>query len=89
MWQRNDPEQSGWCRKTFTTAKGSATCKSPIRSRERHTSGVTLIPVKGTLYITGDANADGLLNGDGFALLVGMLLDQQVPMEWAFRGRRR
>jgi uncharacterized HhH-GPD family protein len=42
--------------------------------------------VKGTLYITGDADADGLLNRDGFALLVGMLLDQQVPMEWAFRG---
>jgi uncharacterized HhH-GPD family protein len=40
----------------------------------------------GTLYITGDADADRLLNTDGFALLVGMLLDQQVPMEWAFRG---
>lgn len=41
---------------------------------------------KGTLYITGDAQADALLNGDPFALLLGMLLDQQVPMEWAFRG---
>ena len=40
----------------------------------------------GTLYITGDGEADRLLNTDGFALLVGMLLDQQVPMEWAFRG---
>jgi uncharacterized HhH-GPD family protein len=39
-----------------------------------------------TLYITGDAAADGLLNRDGTALLVGMLLDQQVPMEVAFRG---
>ena len=35
---------------------------------------------------TGDAAADELLSTDGFALLVGMLLDQQVPMEWAFRG---
>jgi uncharacterized HhH-GPD family protein len=35
---------------------------------------------------TGDADADRLLSTDGFALLVGMLLDQQVPMEWAFRG---
>jgi len=35
---------------------------------------------------TGDEDADRLLSGDGFALLVGMLLDQQVPMEWAFRG---
>jgi uncharacterized HhH-GPD family protein len=42
--------------------------------------------VEGTLYITGDADADALLNTDGFALLLGMLLDQQVPMEWAFRG---
>jgi uncharacterized HhH-GPD family protein len=40
----------------------------------------------GTLYITGDAEADGLLNSDGTALLIGMLLDQQVPMEWAFTG---
>jgi len=35
---------------------------------------------------TGDADADRLLTNDGFALLVGMLLDQQVPMDWAFRG---
>ena len=40
----------------------------------------------GTLYITGDVEADGLLNTDGTALLIGMLLDQQVPMEWAFAG---
>lgn len=40
----------------------------------------------GTLYITGDERADGLLNTDGTALMVGMLLDQQVPMEWAFTG---
>ena len=26
------------------------------------------------------------LNDDGTALLLGMLLDQQVPMEWAFAG---
>jgi uncharacterized HhH-GPD family protein len=40
----------------------------------------------GTLYITGDKSADALLNRDGTALLIGMLLDQQVPMEWAFAG---
>ncbi len=39
-----------------------------------------------SLYITGDPDADMLLNEDGTALLVGMLLDQQVPMEWAFAG---
>jgi uncharacterized HhH-GPD family protein len=42
--------------------------------------------VTGTLYITGDAAADELLNTDPLALLLGMLLDQQVPMEWAFKG---
>lgn len=40
----------------------------------------------GTLYITGRPEADDLLNRDGTALLIGMLLDQQVPMEWAFAG---
>ena len=38
------------------------------------------------LPVTGDPEADKLLVTDPFALLVGMLLDQQVPMEWAFRG---
>lgn len=42
--------------------------------------------MKGTLYITGDPGADKLLNTDPLALLIGMLLDQQVPMEWAFKG---
>jgi uncharacterized HhH-GPD family protein len=36
--------------------------------------------------VTGDPDADALLVKDPFALLVGMLLDQQVPMEWAFMG---
>jgi len=42
--------------------------------------------VQGTLYITGKAESDDLLNTNGTALLIGMLLDQQVPMEWAFAG---
>jgi uncharacterized HhH-GPD family protein len=36
--------------------------------------------------ITGDAEADRLLVENPLALLIGMLLDQQVPMGWAFRG---
>ena len=40
----------------------------------------------GTLYITGNPDSDTLLNSNGTALLIGMLLDQQVPMEWAFNG---
>ena len=38
------------------------------------------------LYITGIPAGDALLQRDGTALLIGMLLDQQVPMEWAFTG---
>jgi uncharacterized HhH-GPD family protein len=38
------------------------------------------------LNITGDADADALLDESPFALLTGMLLDQQVPMETAFAG---
>jgi uncharacterized HhH-GPD family protein len=38
------------------------------------------------LHITGDVDADRLLSEEPMALLVGMLLDQQVPMETAFAG---
>ncbi|MBG6237334.1 putative HhH-GPD family protein [Mycetocola sp. CAN_C7] len=38
------------------------------------------------LTITGDNAADELLSTDPLALLIGMLLDQQVPMESAFAG---
>ncbi|MGB4135077.1 MAG: HhH-GPD-type base excision DNA repair protein [Microbacterium sp.] len=38
------------------------------------------------LHITGDTAADALLTDNPLALLVGMLLDQQVPMETAFSG---
>jgi uncharacterized HhH-GPD family protein len=39
-----------------------------------------------SLHITGDAVADELLTRDPFALLIGMALDQQFPMERAFAG---
>lgn len=38
------------------------------------------------LHITGDPAADKLLGDNAFALLTGMLLDQQVTMESAFAG---
>lgn len=38
------------------------------------------------LQIAQDEHADEVLSSDPFALLVGMLLDQQYPMEHAFRG---
>ena len=39
-----------------------------------------------SIQITGDARADQVLTDSPFALLVGMMLDQQYPMEHAFRG---
>jgi uncharacterized HhH-GPD family protein len=36
------------------------------------------------LRLSGDSVADALLSKDPLALLIGMVLDQQVPLEWAF-----
>jgi len=38
------------------------------------------------IHLTDDVNADKLLSDEPLALLVGMLLDQQVAMEVAFAG---
>ena len=42
--------------------------------------------MNGTLPLTGDPKADELLATEPLALLVGMLLDQQFPMERAFHS---
>ncbi|MBF6075152.1 HhH-GPD-type base excision DNA repair protein [Nocardia beijingensis] len=42
-----------------------------------------------TLCLAQDAEADQLLTEDHFATLLGMLLDQQYPMEHAFRGPKK
>ncbi|MET7722766.1 HhH-GPD-type base excision DNA repair protein [Streptomyces mirabilis] len=41
-----------------------------------------------SLHIAQDPEADTLLSRSPLAALTGMLLDQQVPMEWAFKGPR-
>ena len=41
------------------------------------------------LQLVQDPAADALLDSNPFALLVGMLLDQQVPMETAFAGPKK
>ncbi|MEB8343848.1 HhH-GPD-type base excision DNA repair protein [Streptomyces endophyticus] len=41
-----------------------------------------------TLHLAQEPAADELLGRSPLAALVGMLLDQQVPMEWAFAGPR-
>jgi uncharacterized HhH-GPD family protein len=38
------------------------------------------------LHLSGNREADALLTKDPLALLIGMVLDQQVPLEWAFAG---
>jgi uncharacterized HhH-GPD family protein len=42
-----------------------------------------------TLQLVQDPAADALLESNPFALLVGMLLDQQYPMEHAFAGPKK
>jgi uncharacterized HhH-GPD family protein len=42
-----------------------------------------------SLEFTEDAEANRLLADDPLALMIGMLLDQQVPMEWAFHSPYR
>lgn len=46
---------------------------------------MTAVPAP-TFPVTTDDDANDLLVSDPFALLMGMLLDQQVPMEWAFHA---
>ena len=41
------------------------------------------------LRISQDAPADALISKDPLALLIGMVLDQQVPLEWAFAAPLR
>lgn len=41
------------------------------------------------LQLVQDPAADALLEANPFALLVGMLLDQQIPMEVAFAGPKK
>lgn len=48
-----------------------------------------IVGMSPTLRLTGDVEADALLAEDPFALLIGMLLDQQVPMESAFAGPKK
>ncbi len=40
------------------------------------------------LHISQDPEADAAISKDPFYLLVAMVLDQQVPLEWAFRSPR-
>lgn len=45
--------------------------------------------MNGSVPVTGNPEADELNASNPLALLLSMLLDQQVPMEWAFAGPLR
>src|SRR5688500_17593803 len=47
-------------------------------------AGAMMAPM--ALNLTGDPEADAVLDENPFALLAGMMLDQQFPMERAFAG---
>lgn len=44
------------------------------------------MPARTRLCLSQDREADSLLSRDPLALLIGMVLDQQVPLEWAFKA---
>ncbi len=46
------------------------------------------MPGPDALYFTPNDEANRLLAAEPLAVLLGMLLDQQVPMEWAFEAPR-
>ncbi|GAA1092225.1 HhH-GPD-type base excision DNA repair protein [Kitasatospora arboriphila] len=49
-----------------------------------HTPGAA--PMSTTVHLAQQPEADELLGRSPLAALTGMLLDQQIPMEWAFTG---
>src|SRR3954452_15397369 len=64
-------------------------CDGAVTGARMHPRGIGLrctTMATPTFPVTGDEAADSLLVTDPLALLIGMLLDQQVPMEWAFRA---
>jgi uncharacterized HhH-GPD family protein len=76
-----------WVGGTSSCRIGRPECSG---KRYRHSSYDPLdeedTAVTPTLHLTGDPEADDLLSRDPFALLAGMLLDQQMPLERAFGG---
>ena len=58
----------------------------PGAARRSRAAGRMAAMTNTPVWLTGDAEADRLLTEDDNALLIGMILDQQVPMEKAFSG---
>ena len=56
------------------------------REGHRYRGAMTSVETAVSFPITFDPAANALLTVDPLALLLGMLLDQQVPMTWAFKS---
>ncbi len=65
---------------------GVVRCRARWTKATRKTSRSSLgkLVTMPSLHLSGDPEADALLSSNPFALLCGMVLDQQVPLEWAF-----
>jgi len=61
----------------------------PVRCDNAAVTNPRGIDATPTLWLAQDAAADELLARDPLALLIGMVLDQQIPLEWAFGGPQR
>jgi uncharacterized HhH-GPD family protein len=57
-----------------------------LRMAKTATTTATKTAQPADLHLAQDPDADALLSQDPLALLIGMALDQQFPMERAFRG---
>jgi len=65
-------------------SRSSASLTEAARALYLASSLAAMVTNKPLLYLSGDPEADRLLSQDPLALLVGMVLDQQVPLEKAF-----
>jgi len=43
-------------------------------------------PIQVNLHLAQDPESDSLLSSNPLSIVIGMVLDQQIPLEWAFRG---
>ena len=59
-------------------------CVPSVTAPRAAIQSTSMVEKSATLHLARDPKADGLLSENAFALAVGMILDQQVPMERAF-----
>src|ERR1700687_845688 len=74
-------------RRLPTRSPGTETTPTPLpRAPPDRLQRSSVMSTKTSLALSGHPEADELLAKDPLALLIGMVLDQQIPLEWAFLG---